>query len=209
MGFLKKLTGGVDKKLLETGLVGRGVILAVRPSGTTLQSGGGLVERKCQFNLQVTIDNHPAYEATCSQRVGEIYIPQFVPGSTVVAVRVNPEDLTEVVIDFAHEAPTVTMARDPNAESAAQILATGTPAKGVIVQSEALGMKNPDGIDMYAFLLTVMPEGAAPYQVQVGNPTPPEALPLLFPGSHVPVRLGAGPNSVAIDWKKGLAEAGN
>ncbi len=33
---------------------------------------------------------------------------------------------------------------------------------------------------MYAFLLTVAVEGEAPYQVKVGNPTPPEALPLLL-----------------------------
>jgi len=39
----------------------------------------------------------------------------------------------------------------------------------------------------------------------VGNPTPPEALPLLFNGSHVPVKLGAGPEEVVIDWAQALA----
>ena len=32
MGLFKKLTGGVDQKLLETGVLGRGVILGVRPT---------------------------------------------------------------------------------------------------------------------------------------------------------------------------------
>jgi hypothetical protein len=97
------------------------------------------------------------------------------------------------------------MAADPNRQSAADIIANGRPAKGVMVESQALGMKNPSGIDMYAFLLTIAVEGEAPYQVKVGNPTPPEALPLLFNGSHVPVKLGAGPNEVVIDWAQALA----
>jgi len=207
MGFLRKLTGGTDKHLLETGTPGRGLILEVVPSGTTMQMGNGLVERKCQFKVQVTLDGQPPYEASCSQRVSEVYLPQFQPGATVVAVRVNPEDPSEIALDFAHEAPTVTMARNPNQKSAAEILATGVEAKGVIIQSQALGMKNPDGVDMYAFVITVMKDGQAPYQIQVGNPTPPEAIPLLFPGSQVPVKLGDGPNDVVIDWKQALSEA--
>jgi len=48
------------------------------------------------------------------------------------------------------------MAATEGAVTAAQIIETGTPAKGVIIQSQALGMKNPAGIDNYAFVLTVM-----------------------------------------------------
>ena len=192
MGFLRKLTGGTDTKLLQTGLPGRGVILSVTPSGTTVQMGGGMVERACQFRVQVTLDGRAPYEATCKQRVAEVYIPQFQPGSSVVAVRANPENLAEIAVDFEHEPPTVTMARTEGAVTVADIIATGRPAKGVIIQSQPLGMKNPDGVDMYGFVLTVMPDGEAPYQTQVGNPTPPEALPLLFPGSHVPVKLQLG-----------------
>jgi hypothetical protein len=209
MGFLKKLTGGTDTKLLETGLPGRGVIMAVNPSGATVQMGNGLVERACQFTVQVTLDNQPPYETTVKQRVAEVYIPQFQPGASVVAVRANPNNLSEIALDFEHEPPTVTMAHTEGAVTAAQIIETGTPAKGVIVQSQPLGMKNPDGIDMYAFVLTVMPDGAAPYQTQVGNPTPPEALPLLYPGSHVAVKLqvGGGPDDVVIDWAQALRDA--
>ena len=42
-------------------------------------------------------------------------------------------------------------------------------------------------------MLTVMPQGRDPYQIQVGNPTPPKALPFLFAGSHVPVKIGTDP----------------
>lgn len=207
MGFLRKLTGGTDKKLLETGQLARGVILGVDISGTTVQTGGGLVERKCQFSLEVTLDGQDPYQAQCTQRIGEVYLPQIQPGQTMVAVRVNPEDHAEVAIDFASPVPEVTLKRDPTRKSAAEVLATGTPAKGVIVESKPLGLKNPDGVDMYAFLLTVMAEGTPPYQIQVGNPTPPEAIPLLFNGSHVPVRIGDGPNEVVIDWNLALNEA--
>ena len=43
MGFLSKITGGADKKLLETGLPGRGIITEVKLTGTTIQTGNGLV----------------------------------------------------------------------------------------------------------------------------------------------------------------------
>jgi hypothetical protein len=87
------------------------------------------------------------------------------------------------------------------------VLETGTPGRAVIVQSLPLGKRNPAGVDLYAFVLTVMPEGKDPYQIQVGNPTPPEALPLLFPGSKVPVKIGTEPNAVVIDWQAALAES--
>ena len=207
MGFLRKLTGGTDTQLLATGILGRGLILGVQASGTTVQMGGGLVERKCTFTLEVTLDNTPPYQAVCSQRISEIYLPQFQPGSTLVAVRVDPANPANVAIDFNSPVPSVRMAAGSGQATAADILANGRPVRAVIVASQPLGMKNPNGVDMYAFTLTVMAEGMTPYQIQVGNPTPPEAIPLLFPGSHVPARLGNGPNEVAIDWHGALTEA--
>jgi hypothetical protein len=205
MGFFKKLTGGADTALLQNGLPARGVILAVNPTGTTLQMGNGLVQRTCLFRVQVTLDNTPPYEAEVKQRIPEVYLPKFVPGATVVAVRVNPANPAEVVLDLEHEAPTVTLARDTSRQSAAEVLATGKQARVVIVQSQPLGMKNADGVDLYGFLLTVLPDDAVPYQTKVGNPTPPEALPLLYPGSNVPAKIGYNdPNDVVIDWKSAL-----
>jgi len=205
MGFFQKLTGGADTQLLQTGIPGRGVILAVQPGGTTLQIANGLTERACTFTVEVTLDNTPAYQASCKQRVQEVYIPQFVPGATVVAVRVDPQDLSRIVLDFNNPPPTVTVANQPGQESAADILATGIPARAVIVQTQPLGMQNAAGVDMHAFVLTVIPTGAQPYQVQVGNPTPPEALPFLFPGSNVPVKVSAqNASSVVVDWQAAL-----
>ncbi len=207
MGLLRKLTGGEDKKLLQTGLLGRGVILGVQPGTTTLQMGNGLVGRVCTFSVQVTLDGKRPYEASCRQRIPEIQIPQFQPGATVVAVRVDPENDANIALDLGTAPPEVTLARDSNAPSAKDILANGAPGRAVIIENQKLGMKNPDGIDMYAFTLTVMPEGKDPYQIQVGNPTPPAALPFLFPGSHVPVRIGSDPNAVVIDWAQASVES--
>jgi hypothetical protein len=206
MGFLSKITGGADKKLLETGLPGRGIITDVKLTGTTIQTGNGLVQRSCIFTMEVSLDGKDPYTATCKQRIPEIQIPQIQVGASTVAVRANPENLTQVAIDFNSEPPTVTTPAGQGNTSAAELLATGQPGRAVIVEWQPLGKKNPAGVDMYAYALTVMPEGKDPYQIQVGNPTPPAALPFLFAGSHVPVKIGSDPNAVVIDWDQAVAD---
>jgi hypothetical protein len=207
MGLLKKLTGGTNKDVLATGLPGRGLILEVRPHRTTVRVMGGLTERVCAFRVEVSLDNRPRYEATCEQRVPEVYIPQLSAHNAVVAVRVNADRLDEIVLDLENEAPTVIVARDENEMSAAEILATGRPAQAIIVEFGPIGMRTPEGVEVQAFKLTVMPVDGTPYQVDVGNATPPEALPLLFAGSKVPVKLGLETHDVVIDWNAALHAA--
>lgn len=206
MGLLSKITGGADKKLLQTGLPGRGIITDLKMTGTTLQSGNGLVQRTCIFTLEVSLDNKDPYTATCKQRMNEIQIPQIQLGNSTVCVRADPDDPSKVAIDFDTPPPTVTTPAGTGNHSAAEILATGKPGQAVIVEWQPLGKKNPAGVDMYAYGLTVMPPGQDPYQIQVGNPTPPKALPFLFAGSHVPVKIGSDPNAVVIDWDQAEAE---
>jgi hypothetical protein len=207
MGLLRKITGGPDKKVLATGLPARGVIADFKLTGTTLQSGNGLVQRICLFTVEVSLDGTAPYMATCKQRIPEIQIPQIQRGATTVAVRANPDDLTQIVLDFSAEPPVVTTAAGKGNTSAAELLATGEPGRAVIVQFQPLGKRNPAGVDLYAYRLTVMPDGKDPYQIQVGNPTPPAALPFLFAGSRVPVKIGTIPNAVVIDWEAAAAEA--
>jgi hypothetical protein len=52
-----------------------------------------------------------------------------------------------------------------------------------------------------------MPSGRDAYQIQVGNPVPASALPFLFPGSRVPVKIGSDANAVVIDWEHAPATA--
>jgi hypothetical protein len=205
MGFLSKFTGAPDKKIMQSGLIGRGIITEVRPTGTTIEAGGSMVQRVCVFTVEVSLDNKAPYMATCKQRFPEIALARIQPGLTTVAVRANADDLTQIVLDFNTEPPVVTAA---GGLSAADILATGQPGQAVIVAFQPFGKRNQAGVDIYAFRLTVMPDGKDPYQIQVGNPTPPAALPFLFPGSRVPVKIGAGPNDVVIDWAAAAAQPG-
>ena len=203
MGILRKITGGPDKKLLETGLLGRGIITGVQPTGTTFQNGNGLVQRVCLFTVEVSLDRRAPYTATCKQRFPEIEIARIQPGNTTLAVRANPDDVTQIVLDLGAEPPVVTAA---GGRSAAEVLATGQPGQAVIVAFQPLGKRNVAGVDLYYFRLTVMPDGKDPYQIEVGNPTPSAALPFLFPGSRVPVKIGTGPNDVVIDWNMAAAQ---
>jgi hypothetical protein len=199
MGLLSKITGGADKQLLQTGLLGRGIITDVRMTGTTMRTGNGLVQRVCVFSVEVSLDNQAPYMATCKQRFPEIELARIQPGNTTLAVRVNPDDLTQIVLDLDTDPPVVTSAG--GAGSAAELLATGRPGEAVIIASQPLGKRTKAGIDMYYFRLTVMPPGEQPYQIEVGNPAPPAALPFMYPGSRVPVKIGAGRNDVVIDWE--------
>jgi hypothetical protein len=206
MGWFGNLIGSADSSVIQNGILGRGEITNVTMSGMTLQTGNGLVERKCTITANVFLDNTPMFEAMIVQRVQEIVIPQLSSGSAVVAVRVDPSDHSRVAIAFGTPVPEVTLARSSDtAHSAAYLLEHGTPVKVVLVGDQPLGKKNADGIEMYALQLTVYQGVPAPYQLMVGNPVPASALPLLFPGSRLNARLGDDPNSVVVDWAAGAA----
>lgn len=206
MGFLKKIksmAGGVDDELLKQGRLGRGVVVGLELTGTTVSLGVDEY-RVCQVAVQVFLDGEQPYIAQARQRILEYQIPQLSQGGAMVAVRVDPADLQKIALDFASEPPVVTMGKAPDG-GAERILATGLPVDLVIVGNAPLGVRNYLGHDVHLFTLTVLPPGQAPYQVQVGNPAPPQALPLLYPGSKVPGKVLAGePNSVAIDWDAAL-----
>jgi hypothetical protein len=212
MGLLSKMrdmTGSVPKELLENGLLGRGIITQIKQ--TSVSTGADFdPAHVCVFTLEVALDGEPRYTASCRQAVRATLLPRLMAAGTTVAVRVDPSDHSRVAMSLGEEPPTVTMASsgDPNTGSAARILAYGSDCKAVIVQSQPLGMRNPKGDDMYAFLLTVMAQGRAPYQIQVGNPVPAAALPLLYPGNTVPARRmpEGDDHELVIDWEEALAQ---
>ncbi len=207
MGFLKKvksMAGGVDNELLEKGRLGRGVVVGLELTGTAVSMGVNEY-RVCQVAVQVFLDGEQPYVAQARQRILEYQIPQLSQGGALVAVRVDPADSQRIAIDFQSEAPVVTMAKAPDG-GAEKILERGLPADLVIVGNAPLGVRNYLGHDVHLFTLTVSVSGQPPYQVQVGNPVPARALPLLYPGSKVSGKVMAGePNSVAIDWDAAIA----
>jgi hypothetical protein len=212
MGLLNKmrnLTGSVPKELLERGQLGRGIIVSVQQTGVSTGADFDPAH-VCVFTVEVALDNVPRYTATCRQAVKTALLAQLMMGGATVAVRVDPNDHSRIALSLGEEPPTVTMASsgDPNTASAARILEQGIPCKAVIVQTQPLGMRNPKGDDMYAFMLTVLADGRPPYQIQVGNPVPAAAQPLLYPGNTVPAkRMPEGDDrELVIDWEAALAQ---
>ncbi len=215
MGFLNKMKtamGGDDAQLLATGQLGRAEITNLQISGTSVQHGGAPPEQVCVFDLLVYLDDTQPFNAQVRKRVPLYSISEIQPGQTVLAVRVDPSDHSRVGIDFSVQPPVVRLAQRAGQVRAQDILEQGNSCEVVIIQSQSLGVKSSlSGLDMYAFMLTVIAPGQAPYQIQVGNPVPPEGLPLLFPGSRLPAKFmpGAAPENVAIDWKGALASFTN
>lgn len=201
-GF-RQLTGGVDAQLLATGTLARGELLQVNPSGTTISVMNGLVERNCSFVVRVMVDGQQPYDATVTQRVQEVSIPQLQQPGVVVALRVDPADSSRVAIDFATPPPEVSLPESHGPGSAADILANGKPITVVLVADQLVGITNSKGDPVHALTLTIATGVDTPYQIQVGNAVPASALPLVYPGSKLHAKLGAGPNDVVVDWAAG------
>lgn len=90
--------------------------------------------------------------------------------------------------------------------SAADVLAHGVAVRAVVVQAGRLNLRTELGIDLYALVLDVTPDGEAPVRSRVGSPVPANCLALLYPGSNLPAKMLPGnPNAVAIDWESALA----
>lgn len=200
-GF-RGMVGSADPELIAKGTLARADLTGIDVSGTTMQVGNGLVERKCTFTLQVYVEGQAPYAATCVQRVAEVYLPQLVPGQAVLAVRVDPTDPQKVAIDFDSPVPTVTVAPSAGHEAASWILANGHEEKAVLVANQPMGLNSSSGDPVHALSLRI-DKGDASYQVQVGNGVPNSALPLLFPGSKLWVMVGDTPNDVVVNWAKG------
>lgn len=204
MGFFSKAIGSADGDVLANGILGRGQITGISVSGMTMRVNNSLVERKCTISMSVLIDHTPMFQATVVQRIREVYIPQLAQNA-VVPVRVDPADHGKVFIDFAAKVPVVTLPRNTDENSAAHILEHGKPVKVVLVANQPLNLRNADGVDLQMLTLTVYEGVDAPYQIQVGNPVPATALPLLYPGSKLHAMLGAAPGNVVVKWSAGAA----
>ena len=206
---MRNLAGAVPKELLQNGLLGRGIIVSIQQ--TSVSTGADFdPSHVCVFTVEVALDNEPRYTATCRQAVRATVLPQLMLPGAAVAVRVDPNDHSRIALSLGEEPPTVTMtSSDPNTGSAAQILEYGIPCKVVIVQSQPMGMRSSSGKDMFAFVLTVIADGRPPYQTQVGNPVPADAVPLLYPGNTVPAKRmpDGADHEIVIDWDAALADA--
>ncbi len=203
----KTLAGDPDAGLLEHGELGRGLVTAVDRTGVFAGPADFDARQVCVVTLQVRLDNQEPFVVQVRQQLATPDLAQMVPDETFVAVRVDSTDHTRAVIDLSIPTPVVTVSSG-GSSTAAGILAMGEPVTAVIVGSSPLYLKNTAGVAIYALKLTVLAEGRPPAQFDVGNPVPPEAAPLLFPGSRLPAKqMAATPDDIAIDWTAALAAA--
>ena len=209
---VRQLSGTPSRELLEHGLLGRGIITGIKQTGVSTGVDFD-PSHVCVFTVEVSLDNTARYMATCRQAIRATILPQLLSGQATVAVRVNPDDHSQIALDLATEPPIITVSArsgDENTGSAAQILQEGTPCRAVIIESLPLGRRNPAGVDLYAFSLTVIADGRPPYQTKLGMPVPTEAVPLLYPGNNVPAKRlpDREDQYVVIDWDAALAQFG-
>jgi hypothetical protein len=114
MGMFKKLktmTGSVDKDLLRNGLLGRGTLTEIQQTRVSTGGDDAFSRPVCVFTVEVALDNVPVYTTSCRQSVPITILPRLVPGQTVTAVRVNPDNHDEIALDLETEPPEVTMAQ--------------------------------------------------------------------------------------------------
>lgn len=234
MGIFRKAAasmGHVDHGLQKRGLLARGRVLQC--DRTAMSTGNQVHQVVCNLLVEVDLPGRPLYQATCKYPIQMPYLPQFESGNASVAVRVDPDDPANITLDLTTDVPppsqaaptTASAAPDPNAYAqpatapaqpanttnkltAAEVLATGSPCRVVIVESQPLDFSKPGLPPYYGLVLSVFVDGQAPSQVRVGVPVPDAAVPLLYPGSNVPAKIRADvQDAVTPDWDAAIIEA--
>lgn len=234
MGFLKNVksaVGGVDKQLIKTGILARGLVVECKPTSVSTGSEASAYgpRQVCVVTVEITgVPGQGPYRASCHHPIPRIYLPQLQSGQASVAVRVDPNDPQHIALDLETDPPPVAGeqwgdgspmvgAAEPapagdeitthaSPVKGSEILARGLPCRVVIVGWTPLGVKDSSGLDATGFVLSVFAEGKAPYQVQIGVGVPPEAVPLVYAGAQLPGKmLAENPELVTIDWQAALA----
>jgi hypothetical protein len=199
--------GGRAAEPERPGLPGRGLVLSVKRLGNRRESAESTAVEHV-LRLEVRVDDRPRFVTTASALLTAREAGGIHPGETVLALRVDPDDTGRVLIDLAGEPPDVRVAAEPGQRTAAEILETGERCEVVVRQATRLGLRSPDDVDLYAFVLSVAVGDHAPYRVKVGMPVPPAAIPLLYPGSRLPARHlpGGHREDVVVDWSAALGQ---
>lgn len=124
MGFLEKASralGKLDTDLIERGLLARGRIVECRRTGWTV--GVQVKSVVCDLTVEVELEDRPVYTAECKHPVQIPYLAHFESGQACFAVRVDPDDHTNIAIDTAHDVPPARVG-----DGAAQVVAQGIPS---------------------------------------------------------------------------------
>lgn len=105
MGRIQKLrdkVGLTDKKLIANGTPARGRVVELRQTGVLIG-----IARKfhvCEVQVDVELDGE-TYRAQCMHPIAINEVEIFERGEQVVVVKVDPEDRSNIALDFAADAP--------------------------------------------------------------------------------------------------------
>ena len=93
MGLLRRILGTDETNVEATGLSGQATIVSLREGGPYVNQRPTIT-----MELDVELPRRERYRAQARQPVGRLVIGRLHPG-TAIPVRVDPEDLANVVVD--------------------------------------------------------------------------------------------------------------
>jgi hypothetical protein len=181
-------------------VLGRALVLDVRK-----ETVGERVD--CAVTVKVRlVDGTSPYQATFSAKVVQQRADLLAAGRTIVAVRVDPDDHSQVTISWTEDPPVVTVSDPELIEPPARASRDGEPCRIVVLNHARELMKTPDGEELYGSKVRVTSDGS---ELQIDLLVPDEAVALLQDGKELPAkRLASEPNVVAVDWNAARSEAG-
>lgn len=198
-------------ELRTEGLRGMATVVSVGDTGVTVNNDPVAI-----IALDVSLPGTSLYRVEVRQLVSRMAVGALTPGSQLPVV-VDPDDLTQVVVDWEGEAPpavTDAPAGIPGARvgSAAALLASGIRGIAVVTAMEDLGdiselglqTSDADGADDRVFRITldVKLPGREVYPATIGHRVPQDLVGRVGPGTEVAVAVGRDDDQeVAIDWE--------
>ncbi len=192
-------------RLQKTGIPGTARILEVRDTGVTINNNP-----QVKLVLEVKNSFGQKYTTQCRVLVSRINPGAYQPGMEV-AVKIDPKNEQNVVIDFSDNTTTTSSFAQPNEpviqaeilkmqEENQALLLTGKPARAIIKKYTWLGV-NVNGNNPYAELeIEVLPEHSSSFSAKTKGVIAEASVPKYQPGKEIFVKYDLYDNSkVVID----------
>lgn len=192
-------------RLQKTGIPGTARILEVRDTGVTINNNP-----QVKLLLEVRNSFGQKYTTQCRVLVSRINPGAYQPGMEV-AVKIDPKNEQNVVIDFSDNTTTTSSFAQPNEpviqaeilkmqEENQALLLTGKPARAIIKKYTWLGV-NVNGNNPYAELeIEVLPEHSSSFSAKTKGVIAEASVPKYQPGKEIFVKYDLYDNSkVVID----------
>lgn len=189
-------------RVLKTGEPGMARILNVSDTGMTINDNPVV-----KLDVEVTPRRGPKYNTTTRVLVSRINPGAFSPGMEV-PVKIDPNDVSYIAVDIAAinagavgGSPTQVFSDTENEKRAAmeallrendtmqkEVLATGSDAEGVILNSWNLGVNVNDMAVAMEFLVEVKIPGRSPFKTEVKGVVALQSIPKYRNGARVKIK---------------------